>query len=361
MDSSQDYAKYENRIVPEDRDKLISLLEEYSAKLRRKCDYIDKNLRVLKAFLFFLSFISIITCLIAISHSHRIGSDTSFIILMVSGLICFTSLSFLLSLSNNDDSILRKKNIIDSRNHEAHALAHRLNKLVGIASEFYEHVENKAISKIELDLKISEAESVLNYYDLIVGKPKNNAVLWQPNDIGAVNLSLDISKANLALDIRASNSSLRWRTLIIGLQLITLIVLDISMLFVSLILADMLNTSGFDLNIGRSMLPVLAVNLGILTVSGFYGADDKLNRFAKLFKSLTVSQIVLLTMAYFYKPKLWALHSVILTAWPLNLIFIGGARFLFYLLMIQIHKRIPPFQQSIVPGQTHQVSEKKNC
>jgi hypothetical protein len=62
--------------------------------------------------------------------------------------------------------------LIDSRNQEAHALAHRLNKLVGIASEFYEHVEKKEISKIELDLKISEAESVLNYYDSIVGKPK---------------------------------------------------------------------------------------------------------------------------------------------------------------------------------------------
>jgi exopolysaccharide biosynthesis polyprenyl glycosylphosphotransferase len=181
-----------------------------------------------------------------------------------------------------------------------------------------------------------------------VDKTDTGGVTWQADDLSAMNLALDIRKVNLALDIRASNLSLRWRTLIIGLQLITLIVLDISMLFVSWILADMLNTSGSDLNIGRSMPPVLAVNLGILTVSGFYGADDKLNRFAKLFKSLTVSQIVLLTMAYFYKPKLWALHSVILTAWPLNFIFIGGARFLFHLSMVQLRKRNPIFQQSIV-------------
>jgi exopolysaccharide biosynthesis polyprenyl glycosylphosphotransferase len=175
-----------------------------------------------------------------------------------------------------------------------------------------------------------------------------NGVLWQTKDIGAVNLALDIRKASLALDIRASNLSLRWRTLIVGLQLVTLIVLDISMLFASWILADSINGAKSELNIYSSMLPILAVNLGILTVSGFYGADEKLNRFAKLFRSLTVAQIVLLTVAFFYKPKLWALHSVILTAWPLNFAFIGGARFLFYLSMMQIRKRIPLFQQSIV-------------
>jgi exopolysaccharide biosynthesis polyprenyl glycosylphosphotransferase len=175
-----------------------------------------------------------------------------------------------------------------------------------------------------------------------------NGILWPTKDIGAVNLALDISKANLALDIRASNLSLRWRTLIVGLQLVTLIMLDISMLFASWILADLVSGANYELNIYRSMLPILAVNIGILTVSGFYGADEKLNRFAKLFKSLTVAQIVLLTVAFFYRPNFGALHAVILTAWPLNFVFIGGARFLFYLSMMQIRKRIPLFQQSIV-------------
>jgi exopolysaccharide biosynthesis polyprenyl glycosylphosphotransferase len=175
-----------------------------------------------------------------------------------------------------------------------------------------------------------------------------NGVLWQTKDISAVNLALDIRKANLALDIRASNLSLRWRTVIVGLQLITLIVLDISMLFASWILADLINGSKSEINIYKSMLPILAINLGILTVSGFYGADEKLNRFAKLFKSLTVAQIVLFAIVFFYKPQLWSLHAVILTAWPLNFIFIGGARFLFYLSMVQIRKNIPLFQQSIV-------------
>jgi hypothetical protein len=174
MDSSQDHTKYENRILPEDRDKLISLLEEYAGKLRRKCDYIDKSLRALKAFLFFLTAIFIITLLLLISipSSQRAVYPAADFIFMLSVLGSTISLASLMVLNRDDDSMLRRKNIINSRNHEAHALAHRLNKLVGIASEFYEHVEKKEISKIELDLKISEAESVLNYYDSIVGKPK---------------------------------------------------------------------------------------------------------------------------------------------------------------------------------------------
>jgi hypothetical protein len=172
MDSSQDDVKYENRIVPEDRDKLISLLEEYSAKLRRKCDYIDKSLFIFKAFLFSIAIVSTITCVSIISFYKKMDYPTSSFIFIVSSLALSASSIALISLYD-DDNELKRKNIINSRNHEAHALSHRLNKLVGIASEFYEHVEKKEISKIELDLKISEAESVLNYYDSIVGKPKN--------------------------------------------------------------------------------------------------------------------------------------------------------------------------------------------
>jgi hypothetical protein len=171
MDSSQDYTQYENRIVPEDRDKLISLLEEYSLKLRKKCDYIDKSLLIFKAFLFSIAIVSTITFVFIITLHKKINYPASDFIFVVSFLAFLASSIALISLYK-DDNELKRKNIINFRNHEAHAIAHRLNKLVGIASEFYEHVEKKKISKIELDLKISEAESVLNYYDSIVGKPK---------------------------------------------------------------------------------------------------------------------------------------------------------------------------------------------
>ncbi len=172
MDSFQDDIKYENRIVPEDRDKLIALLEEYSAKLQKKCDYIDRSLIIIKTFLFSIAIISAVACVYAIAYHKRMDSSTHFFILMVSFLALSASSMSLFHLYD-DDNELERKNIINSHNHETHALAHRLNKLVGIASGFYEHVEKKEISKIELDLKISEAESVLNYYDSIIGKPKS--------------------------------------------------------------------------------------------------------------------------------------------------------------------------------------------
>jgi exopolysaccharide biosynthesis polyprenyl glycosylphosphotransferase len=172
-------------------------------------------------------------------------------------------------------------------------------------------------------------------------------VVWNVENSNTMNVALSISDPNSALDIRASSLSLRWQTLRVALKLVALVVLDISMLFVSWALANLINTSTSDVNIGGSMLPIWAVNIGILTVSGFYGADEKLNRFAKLFRALTVAQIVLLTITFFYKPRLWALHTVFLTAWPLNFIFIGGARFIFHLSMVQIRKNNPIFQQSV--------------
>jgi hypothetical protein len=177
MDSFESDLKYENRIVPEDRDKLISLLEEYSAKLRKKCDYIDKNFRIFKAFLFSvtssIAIISAVTCISLFAYySYKEIDSPTYAFIYVVSCLSFLFSSIALAYLWIYDNKLRRKNTITPRNYETHALAHRLNKLVGIASEFYEHVEKKAISKIELDLKISEAESVLNYYDSIVGKPK---------------------------------------------------------------------------------------------------------------------------------------------------------------------------------------------
>ncbi len=169
MDSFQDEINYENRIVPEDRDKLISLLEEYSSKLRRKCDSIDR----LYLYFFLVIILFIITISVGvvwIGIAKQLNLDYYF---LTFSLVIAT----FLGISSLENSFVRRvflpdKNTISSNNHEAHSLAYRLEKLVRVASEFYEHVEKKEISKIELDLKIAEAESVLNYYDSIVGRPK---------------------------------------------------------------------------------------------------------------------------------------------------------------------------------------------
>jgi Ni/Fe-hydrogenase subunit HybB-like protein len=189
MDSFQDEVNYNNRIVPEDRDKLISLLEEYSDKLSKKCDFIDNNTQISNRNFRIFKYTISITVLLAIMIScysilvgASVSSNASWLSESFRGVVFGVALLLISSLSSyilnsvSKSSFLREmqrpKGVINSRTHEAHSLAHRLEKLVRIASQFYEHVETKRISKIELDLKIAEAESVLHYYDSIVGKPK---------------------------------------------------------------------------------------------------------------------------------------------------------------------------------------------
>jgi exopolysaccharide biosynthesis polyprenyl glycosylphosphotransferase len=150
-------------------------------------------------------------------------------------------------------------------------------------------------------------------------------------------------------DIRATNRSIRWRTPQIMLRSIALILLDAAMLLASWTLADLIGAPIGGAHIADSRIPILAISLGTLAASGFYGTDDKLHRFAKLFEALILAQIVVLTAAFFYQPGLWWVsRTVFLIASILNLLFVGGARFLVDLFIIQIRKHNPIFQQAIM-------------
>ncbi len=149
-------------------------------------------------------------------------------------------------------------------------------------------------------------------------------------------------------DIRATNPTLRWRIPSVGLKSLSLLLLDTTMLFLSWIIADRIGTPTVGVHLADSMIPILAASVGTLTASGFYGTDDKLHRFAKLFKSLIVAQIIVLIAVFFYQPGAWVSRSVFSIALVLNFLLIGSARFLFDLFAIQIRKHNPIFQQSIV-------------
>ena len=151
-------------------------------------------------------------------------------------------------------------------------------------------------------------------------------------------------------DIRAVNSAIRWRrpTLVI-LRSSAILLLDTLMLFASWTIADRFGTPTPGMHIANTMAPILAINIGTLAASGFYGTDDKLHRFAKLFKSLTIAQVVILIVAFFYQPGLlWVSRSVFSLAWVLNFVLIGSARYLFDLARVVIRKHYPIFQKPIV-------------
>jgi exopolysaccharide biosynthesis polyprenyl glycosylphosphotransferase len=150
-------------------------------------------------------------------------------------------------------------------------------------------------------------------------------------------------------DIRAMNLSMRWRAPIVVLRSIVLLVLDTLMLYASWTIADRIGIVTSGSHIVQTIAPILAITIGTLAASGFYGTDDKLHRFAKLFKTLTLAQVVILIAAFFYQPGLWWVSRLVfIIAWLLNFAFIGLARFLFDILNIQLRKYYPIFKQAVV-------------
>ncbi len=150
-------------------------------------------------------------------------------------------------------------------------------------------------------------------------------------------------------DIRTMQLSMPWRTPIAIIRLILLMAIDTTMLYGSWTIADLIGIETSGSHITNTIVPLLAIPIGTLAASGFYGTDDKLNRFAKLFKALTLAQAVTLIAAFFYHPGLWWVSRLVFTiAWLLNFVFIGLARFLFDLLNIHLCKHFPIFKQAIV-------------
>lgn len=149
-------------------------------------------------------------------------------------------------------------------------------------------------------------------------------------------------------DIRARNLSIRWWTIANGVKVLALVLLDTAMLYLSWTIADRLGTPTAGVHIADAMILVVAVGIGTLTASGFYGSDDKLHRFSKLFKTLALAQVIELIAAFFYQPGIWVSRSVFIIALILNFLFIGSARIIFDSIEVEIRKRNPVFKQAIV-------------
>ncbi len=148
-------------------------------------------------------------------------------------------------------------------------------------------------------------------------------------------------------DIRATNVAIEWRTPLGALRSIFLLLLDAVMLFISWQIADLLGISG-AIHISESIWPMIVIEIGTLAASGFYGTDERLHRFANLFKSLTLAHLTILVSTFLYQPRFWwVTRSIFAIAWMLNFISIGLARFLLDVLIIQIRSRYPIFQPSV--------------
>jgi hypothetical protein len=186
---------YGNEIIATDRDKLISMLDEYSAKLNR--NIIDrerkKSLLLLCSILLFclvgiLFFAHFFVSEIINNHSDSITNESVIhITLAWSSIVSVVSGGLAFYFGNRTSSVTtifphdNRKNVpeiytetLEANNYtyDVHSLAYRLEKLVRMASQFYEHVETNQIDKMNLDFKLAAAESVLKYYESAIGQLK---------------------------------------------------------------------------------------------------------------------------------------------------------------------------------------------
>ncbi len=148
-------------------------------------------------------------------------------------------------------------------------------------------------------------------------------------------------------DIRATNFLIRRRTLVRGIGLTVLMLLDALMLYSAWTIADRIGTPVNGVHLLRSIVPILVISIGTLAASGHYGSDDRLHTLPKLFKSLTLAQVVVLIGAFFYQPGLWISRSVFIYAWVLSILFIAIERLVFDVLISQTRKRNPTLQHPV--------------
>jgi len=77
-----------------------------------------------------------------------------------------------------------------------------------------------------------------------------------------------------------------------------------------------------------SLLPIVAIEIGIIAARGLYKAGDPRRDYLGLIKAVTLSEIVLLLAAFFYQPHQLVSRSHFLLFWVANLVLTCSGRFL---------------------------------
>ncbi|MFT8518986.1 hypothetical protein [Acetobacter syzygii] len=146
-------------VSQKDMDKLMKLIEEYSDKLRSICDVYLTERRKRQQMVILLIFIAI-PALYAASFSTLIflnylgGGHHNIIDLMIPFLVLSVSTPFAIIISNR-----KTRNLYD-----AHQIALTVEKLLRTASQYGEHSIQTLGDKFEFDIRLAEAEAVLQFY-----------------------------------------------------------------------------------------------------------------------------------------------------------------------------------------------------
>jgi hypothetical protein len=147
----------------EDRKLLVSLLNEYSGKLALICDKIElknrRNLRIFSLFGFGLLFFGAIS-LWLYQQGYPVFN-------LLFGVV-FGLFGGSLSLENLRSNHKQKESSV----RDARVIAKRLEKVVRLVSQMHEQSASSVSIRLEMDLRLADAEIVLEHYEALTQKSR---------------------------------------------------------------------------------------------------------------------------------------------------------------------------------------------
>jgi phosphate starvation-inducible protein PhoH len=146
----------------EDRKLLVSLLNEYSEKLALICKKIDIQSRKNSLHLTVLTAGILFT--VAGGAIGFVYRETLFLTALLVSTFVFTGGVRVISVVSEN---LREK---ESSVRDARVIAKRLEKVVQLVSQMQEHSVNRISIRIEMDLRLADAEIALEHYEALTQK-----------------------------------------------------------------------------------------------------------------------------------------------------------------------------------------------
>lgn len=149
--------------------------------------------------------------------------------------------------------------------------------------------------------------------------------------MSTTSLSLKSKPLKPKLDLRAPMfTRLRRGTGVRWLRVITLILLDATMLYLAW---QMANNYGSPVdsrwntqNNPLLLLPIVSTDIGLIASKGLYDSRQKRRDYFSLIKTLTLSHVLLLLIAFFYQPGDFVSRSTFILSWLLSISLTCAAR-----------------------------------
>ncbi|HEY9846241.1 MAG TPA: sugar transferase, partial [Candidatus Caenarcaniphilales bacterium] len=152
------------------------------------------------------------------------------------------------------------------------------------------------------------------------------------------------SSINAKLDLRSpAFTRLRKGTSVERIRVVILVLLDCGLLSLAWLIAGAYGTpitSSWSLQHPLSLLPILAIEIGLIAAQGLYQSGEKRRDYFGLIKTLTFAHFVLLLVAFLYQPTgTFVSRSTFILSWLLSVAFTCTGRLFVDVTLGQLRQR----------------------